>query len=129
MVIIRATIVLLCGIGLYVSAFMAAKARRARLGQLAEPSVVESSRARAVGGVPNSLLGLGYYAGLAVAVPFLSYPLVWWLAAVAAVAAGALSAYLAYSLLFVTRMPCPYCWTGHAVNWGLVALLVLVRPG
>jgi hypothetical protein len=34
---------------------------------------------------------------------------------------------LAYSLLFVTRMPCVYCWTSHVVNWALaVALTVLV---
>jgi hypothetical protein len=27
-------------------------------------------------------------------------------------------------LLFITRMPCAFCWTGHAVNWSLLALLI-----
>ena len=38
-------------------------------------------------------------------------------------AAAAFSAYLAYSLLVVTRMSCTYCWTGHVVNWSLIVLV------
>jgi uncharacterized membrane protein len=38
-------------------------------------------------------------------------------------AAGGVSAVLAYSLLFVTRMPCTYCWTSHAINWTLAFCL------
>jgi uncharacterized membrane protein len=53
---------------------------------------------------------------------------VWVLVLAAAAGAAAFSAYLAYSLLFVTRMPCVYCWTGHVVNWSLVLLAVLARP-
>jgi uncharacterized membrane protein len=125
--ILEVTILMLCGVGLYASAFMARKARRAARGELAEPSVVQTSRARVAGGVPNAALGLAYYAALAVAVPLLAIPGVWWAAVAAALGAAAFSAYLAYSLLFVTRMPCAYCWTGHAVNWTLAALL-LARP-
>jgi uncharacterized membrane protein len=47
---------------------------------------------------------------------------------VAALMAAGVSVVLAYSLLFVTKMPCVYCWTSHAVNWmlavGVAALLV-----
>jgi uncharacterized membrane protein len=32
-----------------------------------------------------------------------------------------------YSLLFRTRMPCPYCWTGHALNVALFALVLAER--
>jgi uncharacterized membrane protein len=54
---------------------------------------------------------------------------VWWAALAAAAAAAAFSAYLAYSLLFVTRMPCVYCWTSHVVNFSLILLVALARPG
>jgi uncharacterized membrane protein len=121
--IARVTIVVLCGIGLYASAFMARKTRRAARGELTEPSVVQTSRARALGGVPNAAFGLAYYAALAIATPFLTYRPVFWLAFGAAVAAAAFSAYLAYSLLVVTRMSCTYCWTGHVVNWSLIVLV------
>jgi uncharacterized membrane protein len=128
-VIIRVTIVLLCGVGLYVSALMAGKARRASRGELAEPSVVHTSRARVVAGVSNAILGLAYYAALALAVPFFSTSWIWGTALAGAAAAAAFSGYLAYSLLFVTKMPCVNCWTGHAVNWSLVMLVLLARPG
>ena len=120
---------LLCGIGLYVSAFMARKSQRASRGELTEASVVETSRARVAGGVPNAAIGIAYYAMLAVATPFLAIPLVWLASLAAAAAAAAFSAYLAYSLLFVTRMPCVYCWTSHAINVALLALLILARYG
>ncbi|MBD5655747.1 MAG: hypothetical protein IAI50_11300 [Candidatus Eremiobacteraeota bacterium] len=126
--IVRVTIVLLCGVGLYASAFMARKARRAARGELGEPSVVETPRARVAGGVPNAAIGLVYYAAVAVAVPLLGVWDVWWLVLAAALGAAAFSAYLAYSLLFVTRMPCVYCWTSHVTNWMLVALVILARP-
>lgn len=113
---------LLCGVGLYAALFMLAKTRRAERGQLTEASVVETPRARLYGGVPNALLGTVYYPAVAIAV---------WLirSRAEALALGAIvgfaaltSAVLAYSLLFVTRRPCAYCWTGHAVNWALAAI-------
>jgi uncharacterized membrane protein len=125
--ILQITIVLLCGVGCYASAFMLAKARRAARGELTEPSVVATPRAR-VGRTPNAAIGLAYYLALALATTSLHVPLVWWAAAAAALGAAAFSAYLAYSLLFVTRMPCVYCWTSHAANWALAALVVSARP-
>jgi uncharacterized membrane protein len=118
-----AAVATLCAVGLYVSAFMYRKSQRASLGQLAEPSVVESPRARALAGIPNAAFGLAYYAALAAAIPLLGVPPVRWAAMAVALGAAAFSVYLAYSLLFVTRMPCPYCWTAHAVNWALALLL------
>jgi uncharacterized membrane protein len=83
--------------------------------------VVKTPRAHLFG-VPNSLLGALYYSALAIAVWFVSSPA----AAVTLLAivfgAAATSAALGYSLLFVTRRGCPYCWTSHGVNWALLAL-------
>jgi len=106
---------------------MARKAARAARGELTEPSVVQRPAARAVGGVPNAWLGLVYYAALAAATPFLGHHAVWVAATAAAALAALMSLYLAYSLLFVTRMPCPYCWTSHVANWCLAALLLTAR--
>ena len=124
---IRVGILLLCAIGIYASAFMYHKSLRAARGALPEASVVQSPRARAAG-IPNAAIGLLYYAALALCVAFLSVPLVWAAALAASLGAAAFSLYLAYSLLFVTRMPCVYCWTGHAVNAALPVLLLFARP-
>ena len=121
---IGGTILLLCAVGLYASGFMLRKSLRAARGQLAEPSVVETARAKVVGGVPNAAVGLLYYAAVAASVPFLSISIVWIVAFAASLCAAAMSAYLAYSLLFVTKMPCAYCWTAHATN-ALIAVLLL----
>ncbi len=97
------------------------KAQLAEAGGLEEPSVVQQPAARLFAGLPNALFGIFYYLALGVFI---------WLAPqlcavfVAAAALAALtSLYLAYSLLFRTRMPCQYCWTSHAVNWMLVLLV------
>ncbi|HTU81623.1 MAG TPA: vitamin K epoxide reductase family protein [Candidatus Acidoferrales bacterium] len=119
----RALITLLGGVGLYASLFMLSKTRRAERGQLAEPSVVESPRARLYGGIPNAAVGAVYYPAVAVCSWF-DLPYGWALAVLAAAGlAAATSLALAYSLLFVTRRPCPYCWTAHAVNWSLLGLV------
>lgn len=120
---------LLCGAGLYASAFMANKSRLAAQGEVRGPSVVKSPRAKLFGGVPNSLIGLAYYLGLLASLPFLGRPLVWDAALAATFFAAGTSLYLAYSLLFVTRRPCPYCWTSHVVNWSLLLILLFgMRP-
>jgi uncharacterized membrane protein len=119
---VQNTILLLCAVGLYASAFMYRKARRAARGELTEPSIVETARAR-VFGVPNAALGIVYYGALALLAPGLATPAVWWAAFAAAAGAAAFSVYLAYSLLFVTRAPCPYCWASHVANWAILALL------
>jgi len=123
---LRVIITVLCGVGLYASLFMLAKANRAERGLLTEPSVVQTPRARLLGRTPNAAFGVAYYPLLAVAV-WVS----WWrpelfvLLAIALVA-GAVSVVLAYSLLFITKMPCALCWTSHGINWSLILLLLLL---
>jgi uncharacterized membrane protein len=124
----KGAVVVLCGVGLYASAFMLGKARRAARGELREPSVVQTARARVLGGKPNAALGLVYYALLAAVTPALGTSYVWLAAITASLVAAAFSLYLAYSLLFVTRMPCIYCWTSHVVNWLVPLLLFGTRP-
>lgn len=119
----KAIITLLCGVGLYASLFMLAKTRRAQRGELDEPSVVQSPRARLLAGLPNALLGTLYYPLLAAAVWFAPRTAAVAIGVLAAVTlAAAVSLVLAWSLLFVTRRPCRYCWTAHAVNWSLLPL-------
>ena len=122
---LRVGIITLCVLGLYVSYFMLRKYVMAARGELEGPSVVMSPRAK-LGRVPNAQSGLFYYSLMLVLTPFLSpaHPLVMYAALAGAVAASLTSLYLAYSLLFVTRMSCVYCWVGHAVNWSLLALLI-----
>ena len=119
--VMRTVITLLCGVGLYVSLFMLSKSRRAQRGELLEPSVVTSPRARLFG-VQNAVLGVISYPGVALAIWLIQGTLA--KAALLAVMlfAALTSVVLAYSLLFVTRRECAYCWTGHAVNWSLLFL-------
>jgi uncharacterized membrane protein len=116
-------VTLLCAVGLYVAVFMLRKTVRAARGLLAEPSVVQTSRARLFG-APNAAIGVAYYPLLAAAVWFGHGRWVAIAASVAVVLAAVTSLYLAYSLLYVTRKACPYCWAGHVVNW-LLALSTL----
>lgn len=101
---------------------MALKAQRAARGELTEPSVVQTPQARLIGGIPNSAFGLAYYPLLAAAV-LVPGEIPHELALLASLAAAGMSAFLAFSLLFRTRMPCPYCWTSHVINWVLPLLL------
>jgi uncharacterized membrane protein len=125
---LRAIVTVLCGVGLYASVIMLRKAGAAARGTLIEPSVVQTPRARLFGGVPNALIGAFYYPALAIAIWLASSRADFTVLLAAASAAAAVSAVLAYSLLFVTRMPCIYCWTSHVVNWslaGCTAFLVI----
>ncbi len=124
----KALICALCAIGLYASVFMYRKSVRAQRGLLVEQSVVQSPRARALGGLPNALFGIGYYFGLGFVVLFSHEKPLWIVSLMASYAAAAFSAYLGYSLLFVTRMPCRFCWTAHAVNFTLAALITISYP-
>lgn len=121
MLLVRTVISVLCAVGFYASVFMLTKSMRAVRGTLTEPSIVQTERASLYFGMPNSLIGLVYYAALA-AVSWLAHGTVLLALALAAtlVAAGT-SAYLAYSLLFITKRSCPYCWTAHSINWMLLA--------
>jgi uncharacterized membrane protein len=118
----RGLITLLCGVGLYTSLFMLRKSRKAEHGEVRGPSVVKTPRAHLYG-VQNSLLGAVFYPVLAAAVWFARPGAAMYAVLAAVLFAAATSAYLAYSLLFVTRRECPYCWTAHGVNWSLLALV------
>jgi uncharacterized membrane protein len=123
---LRAIVTVLCGVGLYASLFMLRKGAAAARGELAEPSVVQTPRARLFGGIPNAMLGAVYYPALAVGIWLAATHLGLALVAVPVFVAAAVSIVLAYSLLFVTRMPCVYCWTSHAVNWMLALCVALL---
>jgi len=125
---VRLILALLCLAGIYDAAYMFAKQRRIERGELQEDSVVSTPRAK-VAGVSNGLIGLVYYCALLIAHPLLGNPIVYDAALTAAVLAGAFSVYLGYSLLFVTRRRCAYCWAGHVINWSLLALLLIGRHG
>jgi uncharacterized membrane protein len=118
---VRIVITLLCGVGLYTSLFMLDKSRRAALGGVPGPSVVKTSRARLFG-VPNALLGALYYPAVALATWWVRTPMEAVTLLAAVLFAAVTSIVLAYSLLFVTRRGCPYCWASHVVNWCLVLL-------
>jgi len=122
-VVLRLVITLLCGVGLYTSLFMLKKSRRAERGELAEPSVVQTRQARLFAGLPNSLVGFVYYVALAIGVWIAQSPAQLLVLFAAALFAAITSLVLAYSLLFITRKPCPYCWTSHAINWALIVLV------
>jgi len=125
MLAVRLIISLLCAAGFYASVFMLRKSILDARGGLSEPSVVQSPRARLFGGMPNALFGTLYYAAAAGVAWLGSHP--WLYAALAAaLAAAATSAYLAYSLLYITRRSCPYCWAAHLANWLLVPALAVL---
>ncbi|MFY9737817.1 MAG: vitamin K epoxide reductase family protein [Candidatus Cybelea sp.] len=119
--IVRAVITVLCGVGLYTSLFMLRKSIRAARGELRGPSVVKTARAHLFG-VPNSLLGSLYYPAVALTVWFVRSQLAAVVLLLAVFSAAAASVVLAYSLLFITRRECPFCWTSHAINWTLLVL-------
>lgn len=122
---VRLAITILCGVGLYAALFMLKKSRRAARGELTEPSVVQTPRARVLG-APNALFGACYYVALAAGVWLgvgLRVPPVIEICLAASALATLVSLYLAFSLLYVTRMPCPYCWTAHVVNWLLLPVV------
>ena len=73
-------------------------------------------------GVPNSAFGIAMYAYL---ILNLWVPFPWVIAFVVLVLAVLRSIYLAYSLIFVTKIPCPLCFTSHVIN--LVLLLTVSK--
>lgn len=120
----KLAIAALAGTGLYVSQHMFRKSKRAQRGELDEPSVVEKPEAHILFGLPNSAFGLLYYGALFAALPASGLGPVRRAMLAGSAAAFATSVYLMYSLLFVTKAECPYCWTSHASNTLLFALLV-----
>jgi uncharacterized membrane protein len=121
--LLRSIVTFLCAVGFYASVFMLRKSIRAKHGEVKGPSVVKSPRAKLFAGLPNALFGVLYYVGV-LAVTWLAHSRIWFVAAeLAALFAAGTSVYLAYSLLYVTKKWCPYCWTAHAVNWSLALVL------
>lgn len=120
---------LLCLVGAYAAIFMFRKQRRFESGAEAGDSVVIRPAARLLG-VSNASLGVGYYVGVLFAYPWLYDRLLFLGVLVAASLAAVMSLVLAYSLLFVTRRACVFCWIGHMVNWLILVILLtlLVDP-
>ena len=96
--------------------------RICRLDEGACARIVDTPEARVLG-VPNALVGLGWYVALGAAA-LLGLPSCAWLLAGAA-AAVALSAYLAWALLRKLRVACALCFLGHGVNVAVFAVLAL----
>ena len=81
--------------------------------------ILDTPRAKLFG-VPNSVFGIGLYTYL---IFNLCTHFSWAIALVLLIFAVIRSVYLAYSLIFVTKVPCPLCFTGHIIN---VILLLAV---
>ncbi len=124
--VLRAIVTMLCGVGLFASVFMLRKGAAAARGELPEPSVVQTPRARLFGGLPNAALGACYYPALGLAIWLAGDRTEFTVLFLAALFAAGVSAVLAYSLLFVTKMPCVYCWTSHAINWALALCVTIL---
>ena len=86
-------------------------------------SVLNTRFAR-VFGVPNSLLGIIYYVVILILLfsRLLFVPLFLSTLVVAAWFTVALGIYLAYSLFFIIKTPCPLCLASHAINLALALL-------
>ncbi len=89
-------------------------------------TVVQTPYAR-VFGPPNSLFGVAYY--LAVIAWALEPRLApaWFLGALIAASAASvlLAFYLIYALVARLRTHCPLCYTAHAINIALLAMLIM----
>ena len=95
-----------------------------RLGERTCATIVFTPRAR-VFGLPNSVLGQVFYAALVIGAltgRFEGGPLTLYL--LASLVTVVLGAYLTYSLLFLTRVPCKLCFTSHFIN--LVIFIMLL---
>ena len=97
-----------------------------RMGERTCASIVFTPRAR-VFGLPNSLLGQLFYLALLLGTPLgaLETPIFYRLYLVASLVTVGLGLYLSHSLLFVTRVRCPLCFTSHGLNAVIFALLLL----
>lgn len=73
--------------------------------------VLQTPRAR-LGGVPNSVFGIFLYAYVMVDV-FYFEPIFGFVFVLLALLR---SIYLAYSLIFITKIPCVLCFTSHGIN-------------
>ena len=98
-----------------------------RLGERTCATIVFTPRAR-VFGLPNSVLGQVFYAALVIGAltgRFEGGPLTLYL--LASLVTVVLGAYLTYSLLFLTRVPCKLCFTSHFINLVIFIMLLTLR--
>ncbi len=83
-------------------------------------NVLQTPRAK-IFGIPNSALGIGLYLYLILDILFFPpFP-----GLILIIFALLRSVYLAYSLIFVTKIPCPLCFTSHGIN--LMLFLIYVK--
>ena len=127
---------LLCLLGLWISIYFTGVSyhwfshdvrwvpKVCRLKEASCQLVLQTPRAKLFG-IPNSVYGIGLY--LYLGAFFLSFPLPWILGFLGIALATLRSIYLAYSLLFVTRVACPLCFTSHGINLILFIYLWVVR--
>ena len=83
-------------------------------------SVLDTPRAKLFG-VPNAVFGMAAYGYVILNLFF--FPA--WPGFLLLSLALLRSLYLAYSLLFVTKIPCPLCFTTHGIN--LVLFLIYLK--
>ncbi len=121
----------LCSVGLWISVYFTGVYYgwfkpdvfwMPRVCQLKEEScmtVLGTPRAKLFG-LPNSLFGIAVYSYLLLDLsgfpPSIGFALI--------SIALARSVYLAYSLLFITKIPCPLCFTTHGINLALFVILL-----
>ena len=96
-----------------------------RMGEDTCASIVFAPQAR-IFGVPNSVVGQLFYFALATAILTggLDQSVARLLLTAVSSVAVLLGAYLTYALLVVLRVHCILCYTSHAINVMLLALLV-----
>ena len=84
-------------------------------------TILDTPRAKMFG-FPNSAFGVGMYAYLILNL-FIPFP--WMIAWVLLLLAVLRSIYLAYSLIYVTKIPCPLCFTSHIIN--LILFIIVFK--
>jgi uncharacterized membrane protein len=136
--VLIASTLILAAVGLYIAAYFTLVYYRVieprsrlmpRVCQLKDQTcrtVLETPYAR-VFGLPNSALGVLYYAGLitivltgqlATSFGLLLIVVSWFTVA--------LGLFLAYALFFIIKIPCPLCLAAHAINTLVAAALTYV---
>ena len=127
---------LLSGIGLWISVYFTGVSYHLfpadvkcipQVCQLKEKTcqmVLQTPNARLFG-IPNSVYGMFLYAYLIFY--FAGLPLPKMLALIGISLAALRSLYLAYSLIFLIKVPCPLCFTSHVINLLLFIYLAFGR--
>lgn len=131
-------IILFASIGFLISSYFTAISYRwidpgagwiptfCRMGEKTCASIVFTPRARVLG-LPNSLLGQLFYLVLITGTlgNFLYRAPLYFFFIVASAGTVLLGAFLTYSLLFLTRVPCKLCFISHGLNLAIFITLLL----